>query len=361
VRRDGSKRYSMRVCTDRISAHRPWTALIPNEPPRSLSAPRTRGSPMRRRDLLTLLGGAAVSWPVGMSAQHALPVIGYLSARSPESDTSFLAAFRQGLNEAGYTEGKNVAVEFRWAGARYDQLASLAEELVRQNVALIVGVGGPLPAQAARAATTSIPILFVGGDPIKDGLVASLNHPGSNVTGVVSFLDQLAAKQLGLLRDLVPNAHTVALLVNPNETTTEAQVRDVQAAARELSQNIIVLAAATEGDIEACFATLKQERASTLIVGAGAFFVTRADKIIELAAQHAVPTMYSRRGWAAAGGLMSYGSSPTETYRQLGIYAGRILKGVRSPPICQLCNQPSSSSSSISRLQRRWPSPSRRV
>ena len=198
---------------------------------------------------------------------------------------------------------------------------------MRRNVAVIVGVGGPLPAQAARAATTIIPILFVGGDPIKDGLVASLNHPGGNVTGVVSFLDQLATKQLGLLRDLVPNAHTIALLVNPNETTTEAQVKDVQAAARELAQEIIVLTAATEGDIEAAFATLVQRRASALVVGAGAFFVTRANKIIGLAAQHAMPTMYARRDWAAAGGLMSYGSSPTETYRQLGIYAGRILRG----------------------------------
>jgi putative ABC transport system substrate-binding protein len=280
---------------------------------------------MQRREFITLISGAG-AWPLAARAQQ-MPVIGYLSTRLPESDVPFLAAFRQGLNEVGYVDGKNVALEFRWAAGQYDRLSGLAEDLVRRNVAVIVGVGGALPAQAARATTTTVPILFVSGDPIKDGLVASLNHPGGNVTGVVSFLDQLAAKRLGLLRDVVPNAHTIALLVNPNEITTDAQVKDVQAAARELAQEIIVLTATTEGDIEAAFATLVQRRASALVVGAGAFFVTRASKIIGLAAQHAMPTMYARRDWVTSDGLMSYGSSRTETYRQLGIYAGRILRG----------------------------------
>jgi putative tryptophan/tyrosine transport system substrate-binding protein len=284
---------------------------------------------MKRRKFFTLLGGAAALPLAARAQQAAMPVIGYLSTRLPESDMSFLVAFRQGLNEVGYVDGKNVALEFRWAAGQYDRLSGLAEDLVRRNVAVIVGVGSALPAQAARARTTTVPILFVSGDPIKDGLVASLNHPGGNVTGVVSFLDQLAAKWLGLLRDVVPNAHTIALLINPNEITTDAQVEDVQAAARELAQEIIVLTAATEGDIEAAFATLVQRRASALIVGAGAFFVTRANKIIGLAAQHAMPTMYTRRDWTTSDGLMSYGSSPTETYRQLGIYAGRILRGER--------------------------------
>jgi putative tryptophan/tyrosine transport system substrate-binding protein len=284
---------------------------------------------MKRRKFFTLLGGAAALPLAARAQQAAMPVIGYLSTRLPESDMSFLVAFRQGLNEVGYVDGKNVALEFRWAAGQYDRLSGLAEDLVRRNVAVIVGVGSALPAQAARARTTTVPILFVSGDPIKDGLVASLNHPGGNVTGVVSFLDQLAAKRLGLLRDVVPNAHTIALLINPNEITTDAQVEDVQAAARELAQEIIVLTAATEGDIEAAFATLVQRRASALIVGAGAFFVTRANKIIGLAAQHAMPTMYTRRDWTTSDGLMSYGSSPTETYRQLGIYAGRILRGER--------------------------------
>jgi putative ABC transport system substrate-binding protein len=283
---------------------------------------------MTRRELIALLGGTAVSWPrAGRAQQQALPVIGYLSARSPENDVLFLAAFRQGLNEAGYIDGTNVTLAFRWGAGQYDRLPVLAEDLVRRNVAVIVGVGGPVSAQVARAATTTIPILFVGGDPIKDGMVASLNRPGGNVTGVVSFLDQLGTKQLGLLRDLVPNAHTIALLVNPNEAATEAQIRDVQAAGRALAQHIIVLTAAAEREIETAFATVAKQQASALVVGAGAFFVTRANSIIALAAQHAVPAIYSRRDWSEAGGLMSYGSSPTETYRQLGVYAGRILRG----------------------------------
>jgi putative ABC transport system substrate-binding protein len=285
---------------------------------------------MRRRDFIISIGSAAATWPlVARAQQQAMPVIGYFSVRSSESDVPYLAPFRQGLNETGYVEGKNVAIEFRWGGGEYDRLPGLAEDLVRRRVAVIVTSGGPLlSALAAKAATTTIPILFVSRDPVQDGLVASFSHPGGNVTGVVTLLDS-PTKQLGLLRDLAPNAAIIAALVNPDDINdiTGSWIKDIQAAARAVAQQLLVLTATTEPHIDTAFATLVEKHASALVVGVSAFFNTHREKLIALAARHAVPTIYFRREFTVAGGLMSYGTSAAETYRQLGIYTGRILKG----------------------------------
>jgi putative ABC transport system substrate-binding protein len=287
---------------------------------------------IRRRRFIGLLGGAA-AWPLAARAQQSgkpIPTIGYFSARSPETDALYLAAFRRGLAETGHAEGRNVAIEFRWANGRYDLLPELAQDLVRRQVAVVVTSGGELPASAAKSATSTIPILFVGGrDPVRTGLVSSLNRPGGNVTGVVTFLESLTTKLLGLLRDLVPSAGTIAFLINPSEPTAELQIRDVQAAARSVGQPLVVLPAATEGDIDSAFEALVRQRVGALIVGVGPYYITRTDQLVGLAARYALPTIYFRREFAAAGGLMSYGSSAPEAYHQLGIYAGRILKGER--------------------------------
>jgi putative tryptophan/tyrosine transport system substrate-binding protein len=280
---------------------------------------------VRRREFVTLLGGAA-AWPLAARAQQPMPVVGYLSARTLESDVSYLAAFRQALNEAGYVEGKNIAVEFRWGAGEYDRLPLLAEELVRRRVAVIVTSGGPQPALAAKAATTTIPILFVSSDPVQEGLVASFSRPGGNVTGVVTLLDS-PSKQLGLLRDMVPNVGLIACLINPDDPVRRSWINDIQAAGRAVAQQLLILSATTEPQIDTAFATLVEKHASALVVGLGAFFNTHRERLIGLAAQHAVPTIYFRREFAAAGGLMSYGTSAAETYRQLGIYTGRILRG----------------------------------
>jgi putative ABC transport system substrate-binding protein len=239
-----------------------------------------------------------------------------------------VAAFREGLKEAGYIEGKNVAIEFRWGLGQYDRLPALANDLVTRRVDVIVTSGGDTSALAAKAATTTIPIVFVsGGDPVQAGLVGSLNRPGGNITGVTSLLTALGGKQLELLRELVPKASVIGLLINPNEPTSESQVGDVQAAAREIGVQLIVLRASTERDIDAAFATLVQQRVGALILAISPLFLTQADKLVALAARHTVPVMYFRREFAAAGGLVSYGSGTAEYYRQIGVYAGRILKG----------------------------------
>jgi len=283
---------------------------------------------MRRREFIGVLSAAA-GWPLAARAQQpAMPVIGYFSGRSPESEVPMLAAFREGLKEAGYIEGKNVATEFRWGLGQYDRFPALAEDLVTRRIAVIVTSGGETSALAAKAATTTIPIVFVsGGDPVQAGLVASLNRPGGNITGVTNLLSALSGKQVGLLQKLVPKASTIGLLMNPNEPTSETQVGDVQVAAREIGAQLIVLRASTERDIDAAFATLVEQRTGALILGTSPLFVTQADKLIALAARHTVPVMYFRREFAAAGGLASYGSGTAETYSQLGVYAGRILKG----------------------------------
>ena len=286
---------------------------------------------MRRREFLGFVGGAAVTWPLTARAQQApMPVIGYYSARSAESDVPMVAAFRQGLKETGYLEGKNVAIEFRWGGGEYDRARKLADELVNKQVSIIVTSGGELSAKAAVEATATIPIVFnVGGDPVQFGLVASLNRPGGNATGVASFTRLLGAKQISLIRELVPKSTVIAYLINPSEPTATFQIEEAEAAAREIGQQLIVLRAGTEGEIDVAFATFVQQRVGALLVGTGPFFVTRAHKLIELAARHMMPTMYFRREFPEVGGLMSYGTSTAELYRQMGLYTGRILNGDR--------------------------------
>ncbi len=239
-----------------------------------------------------------------------------------------LAEFRRGLREAGYVEGANVTIEFRWAAGEFDRLPGLAEDLVRRRVALLVTSGGTASARAAKAATTAIPIVFsIGDDPVRFGLVASLNRPGGNITGVTNFYGALAAKQLELLRELVPKAGVIAVLVNPDEPAAETQVTHAEAAAGEIAQQLLVLRARTEHEINSAFTTLAQHRAGALLLGANPFFATRANQVVGLAARQALPTMYWRSELAKAGGLMSYGASPAEMYRHAGVYAGRILKG----------------------------------
>jgi len=286
---------------------------------------------MRRREFITLLGGAAAAWPLTARAQQpAMPVIGYLSARTPETDLPLLAALRRGLNETGYVEGKNVAIEFRWGRGQYDRLAALAEDLVRRQVAVIVTGGGEPSALAAKAATATIPVVVnLGDDPVRSGLVASLNRPGGNITGVTSLLGALGPKQFGLLRELIPQGVLIAMLVDPSVPWAESITMSTQAAARSVGQEIVVLGASGQRDIDTAFATIVQRRAGALLVTSSPFFFTRADYLIALAARHALPTVYWRREIADAGGLMSYGSSTAEMYGQMGIYAGKILNGAK--------------------------------
>jgi putative ABC transport system substrate-binding protein len=285
---------------------------------------------MKRRQFITLLGGAVTSWPLAARAQQpkpGLPVIGFISGRSPDESTSVVAAFQRGLSEVAYVAGQNVQITFRWAQGQYNRLPSLAADLVRVPAAVIAAFGPPA-ALAAKAATTTIPIVFnVGVDPVTVGLVASLNRPGGNVTGMTLLTASLAAKRLGLLRELIGKADLMAVLVNSTISEGVTQATDVQDAARETGQRIIILNAATDAEIDAAFATLAQQHAGALIVGSDQFFDTRRDRMIALAARQGVPAIYHWREFAAAGGLMSYGTSIADAYRQVGIYAGRILKG----------------------------------
>jgi ABC-type uncharacterized transport system substrate-binding protein len=286
---------------------------------------------MRRRAFITLLGGAAAAWPLAARAQQpAMPVIGFLNSQSPEGFMEPLRGFRQGLKEAGYVEGENVAIEYRWAENQTDRLPVLAAELVRRRVAVITTMGSS-PALAAKSATTAIPIIFnVGDDPVRVGLVASLARPGGNLTGINFFASELAAKRLELLRDLVPAATRVAVLVNPAEATiAEATLRDVEAAARGMGLQIQVVNVSTSREINAAFATLAQERPDALFVGGGPFFTARRVQLAQLAARYAVPAIFPQRQDAEVGGLMSYGASVTDAWRQVGVYTGRILKGAK--------------------------------
>jgi putative ABC transport system substrate-binding protein len=282
-----------------------------------------------RRNFLHLAAGAA-AWPLAARAQQAMPVIGYLGGRSPKTDVPMLSAFRQGLSETGYVEGNNVAIEFRYAGGQFDPLPGLVADLVRRRVAVIVTSGGPAPALAAKAATATIPVLFVtAGDPVQEGLVASLRRPGGNVTGVVTFFAALGAKQLGLMRELVPNADLFGVLIDPRMTSSELQGEDTETAGRAVGQRLIVLRATSEREIDAAFATLVERRAGALLVTSSPFFVTQTHYLVTLAARHSLPAMWFRRELVEAGGLMSYGTSTAETYRQLGNYAGKILSGAK--------------------------------
>lgn len=283
---------------------------------------------MKRRGFITLLGGAA-TWPLSARAQQpARPVIGYLSARSPEDTPHLVEAFRRGLNEAGFVEGQNVTVEYRWALGQQTRLPELAAELVRKPVTVLVSMGGDAAALAAKAATATIPIAFiVGGDPVKLRLAASDNRPGGNATGISILTSSLEPKRLQLLRELVPQASTIGALLDPSYPQYESQLRDMREAARALDFRVQELRASTDAEINAAFETIAQQRISALLVAAGPFFDTRRDKLVALAARHAVPTMYHFREFAAAGGLMSYGIDARGVYRQIGVYAGRILNG----------------------------------
>ena len=284
---------------------------------------------LRRRQFITLIGGAAV-WPRAARAQQrAFAVMGLLSSRSPAVDTPLIAVIRQGLNETGFVEGQNVALDYRSADGQYDRLAGLAADLVRQHVAVIVTIGGDSSALAAKAATATIPIVFAGGsDPIRSGLATSLHRPGGNSTGVSTFIVEMEAKRLGLLRELRPHATTTDVLVNPgNIPQAEIQVSDIQTAARSIGEEIAVLNASTIRDLDEAFAKLVQMHADALLVGTDPFFFAHAAQLVVLAVRHVIPTVYFRREFAVAGGLMSYGANSNESYRLLGVYAARILKG----------------------------------
>jgi putative tryptophan/tyrosine transport system substrate-binding protein len=282
-----------------------------------------------RRDFVLALAGAAAAWPLAARAQQpAMPVIGFLSSRSAEDSVRVVAAFRQGLAETGYVDGRNAAIEFRWAQGQFDRLPAFAVELVRRPVTVLAAVGGFQAAGAAKAETDTIPIVFgIGEDPVKEGLVSNLNRPGANVTGATFFTSLLGAKRLGLLRDLTPKAEVFALLVNQNSSQGQRQMTDVQEAARALGLRLVVLNGSSDEDIDAAFAGLGEQKVSALLVGADPFFDPRRDRLVALAAQHRVPAIYQFRDYVLAGGLMSYGASITDLYRQVGVYVGRVLKG----------------------------------
>jgi putative ABC transport system substrate-binding protein len=284
---------------------------------------------MRRRDFIKIVSASAAAWPLAARAQQpTMPVIGFLGTGSPQSDAFRVAAVRQGLIEAGYVEGRNVAFEYRWAEDHYERLPALAAELVRREVAVIASIGGITSAVAAKSATATIPIVFeIGGDPIKLGLVASLSRPGGNITGVSFLVGTLAAKQFEVLHETVPKAVLIGFLVNPTIADAETQTKNALAAAETLGQKLLVVQARTDSELETAFVTLVQQRAGALIVGGDPFFSSRPDKLVKLAAHQKIPTIYFLREFVAAGGLMSYGANITEAHRIVGLYAGRILKG----------------------------------
>lgn len=284
---------------------------------------------MRRRDFITASVGSAVAWPLIARAQStSVPIIGFISTRSPEDSKYLVAAFRKGLTSAGFTEGQNVAVEYRWAYGQYDRLPAQAAELVHEPVTILVALGGEPATLAAKSATSKLPILFgVAGDPVKLGLVASFNHPGGNATGMSILTTLLEPKRLGLLHEVAPQASTIGLLLDSNFPLVQKQQRDAQDAARDLGLDSTVLPVARDGDIEAAFQTIEKNKIKALLVTASPFFDTRRDRIIALAAQHTVPAMYQFREYPAAGGLMSYGIDLADVYRQIGVYASRVLKG----------------------------------
>ena len=286
---------------------------------------------MRRRAFITLLGGAAAAWSLAARGQQpAMPVIGFMSARSPEDSAHLVAAFRRGLGESGFIEGQNVAIEFRWAHGQYDRLPALADELVRRQVNVLVAVGGEPSPLAAKRATSTIPIVFgVGSDPVSIGLVESFSRPGGNVTGVTLMTALMEPKRLGLLRELVPGVPLVGVLLNPVFPPAARQLQELEQAARTIGQRLVVTKASTDEELNAAFAVLVQERIGALLVAADPYFDTRRDRIIAVAAQHRLPAIYQFREYAVAGGLLSYGISITDGYRQYGVYAASILNGAK--------------------------------
>ena len=283
---------------------------------------------MKRREFITLLGGA-VAWPVTARAQQAaMPVIGFLGGGSPDAFAHVVNAFRQGLYETGFAEGQNVTIEYRWAEGQYDRLPALVADLIRQKSAVIVATGGDVGVRAAKKAATAIPIVFTSGsDPVAAGFVSSLNRPGGNVTGVSLFVSVLEGKKLELLRELVPMAAVIGFLVNPNNPRADVDTADMQAAARALGKLLLILKADGEHDFDAVFTNLAQQRVDALVVHTEPFFLSRRDHLVELAARYSIPTIYGLREFAAAGGLISYGTKLSDSYRQVGIYTGKILKG----------------------------------
>jgi putative tryptophan/tyrosine transport system substrate-binding protein len=284
---------------------------------------------VRRREVIALLGGVTAAWPLAVRAQQQAPVIGVLSGRSFDDSKEFVAAFEQGLNKIGLFEHQNVAIEYRWAENHVDRLPALAAELVGRQVALILAVGGVPPAQSAKAATSNIPVVFIiGGDPVKLGLVASLNRPGGNVTGVTILSGALTAKRLELLRELRPQA-SIAFLVNPSSPEAETQLADIREAVSTTGKDLRLLNVSNDNELHAAFSTLVREQIGGFLVANDAFFVGRREQIVALAARHAIPAMYFLREFAAVGGLMSYGNSLADAYHRVGIFTGRILRGVK--------------------------------
>jgi putative ABC transport system substrate-binding protein len=291
-----------------------------------LKAKEGRGRALRRRDFIKVIGGAA-AWPLGASAQAQVPVVGFLNSGSPSTSAQSAAAFRQGLAENGFVEGRNVALEYQWAEGRYDRLPAMAADLVRRQVAVLLA-GGPPAARAAKAATSTIPIVFTSGDdPVKAGFVTSINRPEGNVTGVHIFLTGLESKRLGLLREVVLQAEVIAALVNPTFPEIESQLRDLRSAAQTLRQQIEIVNAGSDSAFDTAFDTIRQSRARAVLVGTDPFFNSSRNRIVMLTARHAIPAIYEQREFADAGGLMSYGTNLADGYRQAGLYAGRILKG----------------------------------
>jgi putative ABC transport system substrate-binding protein len=284
---------------------------------------------MKRRDFISLLGGATAAWPLAARAQQAaLPVVGLLGATTAQGYAAQLTAFRQGLSEASFVDGRNVAIEYRWAEDQYDRLPAMAADLVRRQVAVIATIGGNAASLAAKAATATIPVVFHGSvDPVEAGLVASLNRPGGNVTGVVTLNIDTGQKRLELLHELLPAATTIGLLLNPTNAVAEIQSKDLQAAARTLGLQLRIVHASTEHDFDPAFTTLSQARAGGLVIGTDGFLVSQSAQLAALAVRHALPAIFQYRAFVTAGGLMSYGGSVTDSYRLSGVYTGRILKG----------------------------------
>jgi putative tryptophan/tyrosine transport system substrate-binding protein len=284
---------------------------------------------MKRREFITMLGSAAAAWPlVARAQQPAMPVVGWLCSGSIDGFGNDLASFRKGLNEIGFVDGRNVSIELHWAQGRYDHLPTLAADLVQHRVAVICAAGGAVAALAAKAATTTIPIVFVNGnDPVKFGLVASLNRPGGNLTGVVTFSNVIETKRLQLLHELAPTASTLAVLANPNNADSATQLKDLQTAAQKLGLDLFVVTASAANEIDAAYTRLAERHAGALLVCSDSFFFSRADQLVTLSAREAIPAMFFQRDLALAGGLISYGNSFIEAYRQAGIYVGRILEG----------------------------------
>ena len=312
-------------------------------------------SQLQRREFVTLLGGAAVAWPLmARGQQTAIPVIGYLSQGVPEASAYLLSGFRKGLSEGGYVEGKNVGVEYRWAHNNHARLPELAAELVSRRVTVIATVGGTQATMAAKAATTTIPIVFTtGSDPVQIGLVASLNRPGGNVTGVAAMQVEAQQKRLGLLHELLPTTTRFAMLVNPSNPMTDALVTNTRAAAASIGGQVEVFAARASGDIDAAFASLAQQPAGVLLVSPDPLFDSRRTQLVTSAARHVVPTMYPFREYVEAGGLMSYGTNFVDLARLAGTHTARVLKG-KNQPTCRFFEPQSSSLSSTFKWQKRW-------